>query len=142
MKKSVTLLLVMFCIAIACNTQRNVTPSNTHTTGIVGDTIRIANDELEYEVIIIDPGFSSWMLTNARPRGHYTQQYMEMRNRTWVNEWNNRARVPSKANTYLMPIDYQSTIDYGYEVNYMLFNYLTYFQIKNNIRLGGFVPRI
>jgi len=41
-----------------------------------------------------------------------------------------------------MSIDYQNNIDYGYEVNYMLFNYLSYFQLTNNIRLGGFAPRI
>jgi hypothetical protein len=28
---------------------------------MTNDTIRIANDTLEYEVIIIDPGFSTWL---------------------------------------------------------------------------------
>lgn len=129
-------------VVVACNTPKKNIESDRNGSAIVGDTIRIANDELEYEVIIIDPGFNSWMQMNAKRRGFYTQEYMEMRNRTWVIEWNNRARNPASANTFLMPIDYQSSIDYGYEVNYLLFNYLTYFQIKNNIRLGGFVPRI
>ena len=37
---------------------------------------------------------------------------------------------------------YENNINYGYEVNYMLFNYLTYFQLSNNIKLGSFAPRI
>ena len=142
MKKMILISAAVLLMVIACNTQKSIPTTADNTNKAVSDTVRIANDELEYEVIIIDAGFSSWMLTNARPRGHYTQGYMEMRNRTWVNEWNNRTRNPRYANIFQMPIDYQSSINYGYEVNYLLFNYLTYFQIKNNIKLGGYVPRI
>ena len=38
--------------------------------------------------------------------------------------------------------NYETNINYGYEVNYMLYNYLVYFQLKNNQKLGGFSPRI
>jgi hypothetical protein len=41
-----------------------------------------------------------------------------------------------------MTINYETNINYGYEVNYMLYNYLVYFQLKNNQKLGGFSPRI
>ena len=41
-----------------------------------------------------------------------------------------------------MQIDYQAHIDYGYEVNYKLYNYFIYFQIQYKQRLAGFVPRI
>ncbi|HEX9981094.1 MAG TPA: DUF6146 family protein [Flavobacterium sp.] len=133
---------VFLLLMLACNTSQN-TVSGTTATASANDTVRIANDSLEYEVIIIDPGFNTWMASNARPRNQYTQQYLETRNRVWVNEWNNRAMMPGRRNAETFtPINYQSTVDYGFEVNYMIFNYLTYFQMKNNIRLGGFVPRI
>jgi hypothetical protein len=108
------------------------------------DTIRIANDSLEYEIVIIDPGFSSWFMSQAQPRHFYNQNYLESRNRFWVQEWNNRALMPTQYNSqlYQMPIDYQSSINYGYEVNYMLFNYLTYFQLTTRQRMGVFMPRI
>ena len=111
---------------------------------IASDTIRIANDSLQYEIIIIDVGFNSWLLSNAQPRNFYSQSYLESRNRFWVMEWNNRVLSPTRfnANLYEMQIDYQSNVDYGYEVNYLLFNYLTYFQIVNRQRLGGFSARI
>lgn len=128
----------------ACSTQQSsIARSDVKNHSAKNDTVRIANDSLEYEVIIIDPGFNSWMLTNARDRGFHSQKYLESRNIVWVNEWNLRVGQPRYSpGLYEMRIDYRQGIDYGYEVNYMLFNYLTYFQIKNNQRLGGFVPRI
>lgn len=132
----------MFVIMVSCNSSQQVASANKMTSANLGDTIRIANDELEYEVIIIDPGFSTWMMTHGKPRGHYSQGYMESRNRIWVNEWNTRALDSRYANLFQMPIDYRNNIDYGYEVNYLLYNYLTYFQLQNNVRLSGYVPRI
>lgn len=108
------------------------------------DTIRIANDEIEYEIIIIDPGFTSWFNSYAKPRGFYTQSYLEARNIFWVTEWNRRVIMSSQydPSLYEMQINYNSYTNYGYEVNYMLYNYLVYFQLTNKQRLGGFPPRI
>ena len=99
----------------------------------------IANDSLEYEVIIIDPGFNAFLASIAKPEGYYSQNYLEARNRTWVLEWNNRARNPIQfnANIYENIVDYQSTTDYGYDVNYKLFNYFLFAQQKYKMNLGG-----
>jgi len=108
------------------------------------DTIRIANKELEYEIMIIDPGFDSWFRGRAKPRGFHSQYYLESRNIRWVSEWNNRAQFATnntERDLFQTQIDYQSGTNYGYEVNYLLYNYLVYFQLTNNIRLGGFTPR-
>lgn len=98
------------------------------------DTIKIANKDLEYEVIIIDPGFSTWLNSLAYPRGFYSQSYLENKNRLYINEWNNRYLQPQRynRNLYEMSIDYDSNINYGYEVNYLIYNYMVYFQ--NNYR--------
>jgi hypothetical protein len=141
----------ILAIIISCSTSKSNFSSKSEVTSKAEvaskatDTIRIANEKLEYEIIIIDPGFNSWFVTQARPRNFYSQSYMEARNRIWVLEWNNRARQPLLYDTtrlYELEINYQNNIDYGYEVNYMLFNYLTYFQIVNNISLGTFMARI
>lgn len=107
------------------------------------DVVRIANDSLEYEVIIIDPGFNSWLASNAKPRGFYSESYLEGRNLIYVNEWNIRASQPQlyNPNLYELRIDYNPNIHYGYEVNYLIYNYMIYFQITNKQQLGGFVPR-
>jgi len=109
-----------------------------------GDTIRIANDETEYEIIIIEPGFNMWLQSMARPKGFYSQSYLENRNRFWVIEWNQRVMQPMRynSNIYELQIEFSPYIDYGYEVNYKLYNYFIYFQRKYNQRLGGFTPRL
>jgi hypothetical protein len=133
---------LIFGLLLSCNaSQGNKTFSDTKNPN--NDTIRISNEELEYEIIIFDPGFNAWLRSNARPRGYYSQSYLEARNRVWVLEWNLRANLPlENRNLYEMRIDYNSSTNYGYEVNYLLFNYLVYFQQKNNVNLGGFSPRI
>lgn len=131
-------------VLIGCSSTKNVTSKKEVITSTTqNDTVRIANDELEYEVIIIDPGFNSWLASRAKPRNYYSQTYMETRNRTWVTNWNINVNSGGKnRELFEMTINYNNTIDYGYEVNYLLFNYLTYFQITHNIQLGGFSARI
>jgi hypothetical protein len=133
---------LIFGLFLSCNASKgNKVFSDTKKPN--NDTIRISNEELEYEIIIYDPGFNAWLSSNARPRGYYSQSYLEARNRIWVLEWNLRANLPLQyRNLYEMRIDYDSQTNYGYEVNYLLFNYLVYFQQKNNVNLGGFSPRI
>ncbi|MFH4968823.1 DUF6146 family protein [Gaetbulibacter sp. M240] len=111
---------------------------------VQNDTVRIVNEEEEYEVIIIDPGFNTFLYGSARPRGFYNQTYMEIRNRIFVTEWNQRAQQPMlyNPNLYEMQINYDPQIDYGYEVNYLLYNYFIYFQLKYKQKLGPYIPRI
>ncbi len=143
MKKLLAFPIVILLIIIGCTSQKPIADSGNASSAIKGDTVRIANDELQYEVIIIDAGFNSWFNAHAKPRSYYSQQYLEARNRVWVNEWNLRANNPMRyGGMFQMPIDYSSGIDYGYEVNYMLYYYLTYYQIVNNIQLGSFRPHI
>ncbi|MEW4922520.1 DUF6146 family protein [Algibacter sp. 2305UL17-15] len=145
MKNSIYILLISLFL-FNCNTSKKVTSKKDEKLAAVkqNDTIRIANDELEYEIIIIDPGFAAWLVSRAQPEGFYSQQYMENRNRIYVIEWNQRVLQPQRfnPNLYELRIDYEQNIDYGYEVNYKLYNYFIYFQIKYNQRLGPFVPRI
>jgi hypothetical protein len=109
-----------------------------------GDTITIKDEKTEYEIIIIEPGFDFWLQSIAKPEGYYSQSYLENRNRIFVLEWNQRVLQPSiyRSNLYELQIDYDPNIDYGYEVNYKLYNYFIYFQRKYNQRLGPFVPRV
>ncbi|MEK8179848.1 DUF6146 family protein [Flavobacterium buctense] len=139
--KTVISLLFIFMVIVGCNSTKNVV--TTDTVSKISDTVKIANEELEYEVIIIDPGFSSWIAGRALPRGYYSEAYLENKNQFYVAEWNNRVAQPMQydSNLYLFRIDYDLTIRYGYEVNYLIYNYFIYFQNRYNQRLGGFVPK-
>ncbi len=144
MKNLIYLVLIIFSI-LSCTSNKNVVQN--HKKGItsskLSDTIHIKNEELEYEVIIIDGGFTSWLNSVAQPRGYYSENFLESRNRIFVAEWNNRFLQPQRynSNLYEMQINYNPSIKYGYEVNYMIYNYLIYFQIKNRQQFAGFVPR-
>lgn len=143
MKSIVVLLFAVFSILVACNSSKTQKKFDDKPK-LESDTIRISNKEIEYDVIIIDGGFTSWFNTYARPRSFYTQSYLEARNRVWVLEWNRRAMFPSQynPNLYEMTINYETNVDYGHEVNYMIYNYLVYFQLTKKQQLDGFVPRI
>ena len=143
--KSLLFVILIGALFVGCNTtNRTVQNSSEETNMAVGDTVRIANDEIEYEIIIIEPGFNSWLVSTARPEGYYSQQFMESRNYQYVVEWNNRVLQPQRynPNLYELQINYDPSIDYGYEVNYKLYNYFIYFQLTYDQRLAGFLPRI
>jgi len=128
---------------IACSSvKKDTIASSSEPSKKLNDTIRIANDSLEYEVIIIDAGFSTWLNSNAYPRNFHSLSYLENKNQIYINEWNNRVMQPQRhnPNLYEMSIDYSPNIRYGYEVNYLIYNYMIYFQNTFKQKLGGYVP--
>ena len=132
--KNILLSALFLLVLASCGSSKTVQNSANNES----DKIVIANDSLEYEVIIIDSGFSTYLATTAYPRNYYSQSYLENNNVFWIREYN--ARVRQGKSLYELEIDYDSNIDYGYEVNYLLYNYLVYFQNKHNQKLGGYVP--
>jgi hypothetical protein len=123
---------------VSCDANKTITKDSNVNMGVENDTIRISNDDLEYEILIIDPGFNSFILTQP-PRGHYGLTYLENKNRNFVLEYNNRARNPQQFdfNLYPQSIDYNYGTHYGYEVNYMLYNYFRFFMQKYNQKFPG-----
>ena len=101
------------------------------------DTIRIANDSLEYEIIIIEVGFDSWLVTQ-RPKEFFSESFLETRNRFYVQTYNQRVLEPQRydPNLYFQQINYEPNIHYGLDVNYLLYMYFEYFQkkYKQNLR--------
>lgn len=152
MKKSTIKILILISICLIvfnnCKTSKErISISDDEKTSFnktEGDTITISSDVTEYEIIIIEPGFNFWLQSTARPEGFYSQTYLENRNQIYVSEWNRRVLQPQRynPNLYELEINYQPNINYGYDVNYKLYNYFIYFQRKYNQRLGPFMPRI
>jgi uncharacterized protein YcfL len=138
MKNIVFALFVVSLFLIACGTQQKTVASK----GEIQkeEPVRIANDSLEYEIVIFDIGFSNYLNTIAMPMNYYSEDFLESRNRFYVTEWNNRARNTSQFDgaIYENIIDYQSNVNYGLEVNYKLFWYFQFAQNKYKMRLSGF----
>ncbi|WP_421811863.1 DUF6146 family protein [Flagellimonas sp.] len=142
-------LFLILCIGlISCNSQKSTLDVSNEEKALFNsedeEPVEIANAETEYEIIIIEPGFYPWLNSIAKPEGYYSQSFLENRNAIMVINWNQRVLQPQQwnPNLYEMQINYEPNIDYGYEVNYKLYNYFIYFQRKYNQRLGPFLPRI
>ncbi|SFC26131.1 hypothetical protein SAMN04487891_10818 [Flagellimonas taeanensis] len=135
-------------LLISCTAQKEVLDISSEEQAVFDsaeeEPVEIKDEETEYEIIIIEPGFYTWLQSIARPEGYYSQSFLESRNAIMVINWNQRVLQPSmyNPNLYEMQINYDPNIDYGYEVNYKLYNYFVYFQRKYNQRLGPFFPRI
>ena len=102
------------------------------------DPAQIAEAESEYEIVVIEPGFYNWLQTYAQPRGFYTQKYLENRNIFYVQTWNNRVQLAGQYDSrlYVLPIEYDRKINYGYDLNYQLYHFFLYFQQKYDQDLG------
>jgi hypothetical protein len=105
-----------------------------------GDTLRIEpagepSDSVEYELIVLDPGYEAFLVTQPS-KEFYSQHYYENWNMRYVTEWNNRYRQPHiYGDLYQTYIDYRTTIDYGLELNYRLYYYFRFFEKENNVDL-------
>lgn len=138
-----TLVSIVFSSCKTKDTQR-ISPPQDVTLRASNDTVSIKSTKVEYEIIIIEPGFNAWLIGNARPKGYHGQTFLENRNRRFVIEWNNRVSQPMTFNPqlYELRIDYNPNIDYGYDLNYQIYNYFIYFQLKYNQQLTEYIPRI
>lgn len=143
MKPLYFLIVVVLIITSCMSTQPIINGSTSDIKINQQDTIKIRNSELDYEITIIEPGFNSWLATTAKPVGFYSKFYLESKNILYTNEYNSRVRQPLHYDSelYGMEIEYQYNIDYGYEVNYKLYNYFIYFQRHYNQQLSGVIPR-
>ena len=140
--KNLIYISTIFFVIMASFASKSYAQKTDKTKAVSNDTLKIKNEELKYEVIIIEPGFDYWLQSTAYPRGYHSQSFLESKNNIYVSEWNYRVRQPQKylPNLYEMTIDYDPNTDYGYEVNYLLYNYMIYFQNKYNQKLYGYVP--
>ncbi len=94
----------------------------------------LSNDSTEYQLIIIDIGFESWLVTQ-KPISFYSNEHYRMWNLRYASEWNslyNTGRYPEYVESY---VDYRAGVDYGVDLNYKLYYYFKYFEEKNKITL-------
>ena len=145
MKTIIPFIIIIALMASCKSYQPEQTINNERSESLIeSDTVSISSDENDYEIIIIEPGFNGWLASTARPEGYYSQQFLESRNAIYVQAWNQRNLQPQAydPSLYELRIDYDTRTDYGYEVNYKLYNYFIYFQLKYKQRLSSLVPRI
>lgn len=136
--KNLIYIFILGLFIYSCRATKERDFTKKEITATANDTVRIANDSLEYEIIVIEPGFNLFINSIARPRGYYSQSYLESKNKFLVQEYNNRVLQPFNynPNLYIQQINYDNFVDYGYEVNYMLYNYFVFFSREYNQRFS------
>jgi hypothetical protein len=101
------------------------------------DSVAIASgDSTEYELIVLDVGFSSWFISNRKPIWYYDKEYYHIKNTFYTTTWNIRVLENMHRPPYDFAIDYNQNIDYGVELEWQLFWYYKYLEQKYNINLG------
>jgi len=98
----------------------------------VTDTVSV--DSVEYELIILDSGFDSWLLRKPSKQ-FYSKEYYEYMNKLYVAEWNYRYSTIKNHGEYDSFIDYEPNVDYGLDLNYKLYYYFKYFEETHKTKL-------
>lgn len=134
MKYFFTIVAIALTI-LSCASSKSSIQGDSNAAVTKKDTLRIANDSLEYEILIVEPGFYAWLDTQP-PMSFHGIDYLETRNHRYVLAYNNRVYNPSYSELlYPMEINYDATVHYGLEVNYLLYNYFLFFEQKYNQKL-------
>jgi hypothetical protein len=132
MKKSVFLLLAILAWAQTVGFSQATKGRDS----LKNDTISV--DSVEYQLIIIDPAFDTWLA--AKPSKYfYSDNYYVQKNRFYVDEWNLRYTSESNNGLYDNYIDYNPNLNYGLDINYRLYYYFKYFEETNHIKLLPFI---
>jgi hypothetical protein len=124
---------IMFAILIAaCNSNKKVVKNN------AGERVEIeaVDDSTEYELIVFDPGYESFLITQPYPKNYYSNEYYKNWNIQYVTEWNYRYDHPDVyGDFYETRIDYDPSIDYGLDFNYRLYQYFQFIDKQYGIVL-------
>ncbi len=120
------ILIILFAICTSCATN----PSGNSVQKPINSDIAIQSNEKEeeHDIIIDDPAFDSWLITNGDPRFQHDNEYYKNWNQQYVSYWNSR---------YQNHINYDYNTDYGYEVNYKLFHFFQFMKARYGVDLPG-----
>lgn len=94
---------------------------------------KIVSDSTEYEITIIDNDFDMWYLQKASPATDHSNDFYRQWNQMGVRNWNEyfmHGRYHQVISDY---INYNSTVDYGIEVNRKLYWYFKYVEEKYGV---------
>jgi hypothetical protein len=127
--------LILALAFVACKSSKEIPKNNGNTNKVVTDTVTIANEALDYEIIILEQGFERYLETKPN-KEYYSITFLESKNLFYVQEYNRRVRdITVPREFYPQEINYDRNMHYGKEVNYLLYNYFRFFEQKYNQRL-------
>lgn len=130
-------LIILFCIAIGCSTQKGIVKVRN-----TAESNSIETDSTEYELETFDARFETWYMMHNSPSQYRAKSYYETWNRQYVAEWNYKATTGR--NSFFEPIiGYEPNIDFGIDLNHKLFHYFMYVERVLKIQIlsnGPYFP--
>ena len=131
--KNLIFLLFVLLVAWSCSPSKKTAATGRQLTIQSDSTIK--SDSTEYEIIIIDPEFEHWYLTQYSPAKDHSNEYYRNKNQVAVINWNDyytRTRYHNVIESYIY---YDYSVDYGIDVNRKLYWYFKYIEENYKIRL-------
>lgn len=126
MKKIFFLLAVVSFLAACSGPKETVKNEPKKTVKIELKGNESQEDSVEYELIVLDPGFETWYMLQNSPARYRSQEYYENWNQQYVSAWNYLATQHRKRSFFEPIIGYEPGVDYGFELNHKLFYYFQY----------------
>jgi len=130
--QKILLFSVILISMLACNSQKKLTEAEPSEIVISQEE----QDTTKYELIVFDPGYETYLISQAKPKWFYTENYYKTWNIQYVTEWNYRYQNPMQyGNFYETKIDYSPSEDYGLDLNYRLYQYFRFIEKEYGIVL-------
>lgn len=130
MKAILCVIGIMIFLFFSNNQQEKVTE------GKPKAEIKQNTDSVEYELIVFDIGFESYLAKIPYTKDYYSNEYLNNWNLRYVTEWNNRVLNPVRYGSfYETQIDYRPNIDYGLDLNFKLYHYFQFIEMEHGITL-------
>jgi hypothetical protein len=136
MNKIIFILFISIAF-LACKSQKQAVKGEAPEVKI--ETGTADNDSTEYELVVFDPAYETFLASQPYPKWYYSNEYYRNWNIQYVTEWNYRHDNPSTYGSfYETRIDYNPNIDYGLDLNYRLYQYFQFIEKEYGIVL---IPR-
>jgi len=134
MKTIVFFFLLMAGVLAACqSTQQMNAPEEA---GIEISSATAEEDSVEYELLVFDPGFDTFLATQPYPKWYYTNDYYRNWNIRYSIEWNTRHQNPLRYGSFFeTDIPYDASVDYGLDFNFQLYQYFQFVEKEHGIIL-------
>jgi hypothetical protein len=114
------------------------------TTGKSSHILNISKDNQDqdqYDIVIIDPGFDNWFETTWNPAVDHPEKYYDLWNDQYVAAWNYKATQMGSSDVFDSVINYDPGTDYGMKVSRTLYYYFRYVEIVKKTQILDYKRR-
>jgi len=124
--KNINFSICVLIFIAGCSTKKDIVKIEDHP-GVT--------DSVQYELIVDEPGYDSWVATNSKPVWYHEKEYYRTWNVLYVTEFNYRVLNTNAGHPFTEMINYDRQIDYGLDVEYKLYWYFKFIEYKYNTKL-------